>query len=164
MRTPVEMGADGRHELFLEEMKGNSSKKMRAGMISHNCAYVHTFNIKRGTSGTIFEVRCPELQEISVFGESPAISLRCFDKDNREPDPATRMNFKIVSARGSVSRKCRATYANLSAKAIKYSFPDGLYLSSNEALVLEVLNPDIDLERIELSMDADIFDTSGQAC
>jgi len=128
-------------------------------------AYIQTFSIKSGMAGKIIELRCPESQAISIFGKYQTVSLRCFDNSNRELDPATRANFKKVDKYGGISRNCRATYGDLSpAKAIKYSFPEGLFLMGEEVLELEVLNPDIDIDRIELSMEADIFEAFGQAC
>lgn len=155
-----------RHELFLKEMNSNSCIKKAPGMICDmDTEYVRTFNIKSGTAGKIIELRCPESQAISVFGKYQTVSLRCFDNSIREPDPATRMNFRKVSKYGGISRKCRATYGDLSPeKEIKYSFPEGLFLLGEEVLELEILNPDIDIDRIELSMEADIFETFGQAC
>uniref|UniRef100_A0A6M3XYH3 Uncharacterized protein n=1 Tax=viral metagenome TaxID=1070528 RepID=A0A6M3XYH3_9ZZZZ len=151
------------HELFLKDMNSNSCIKKAPGMICDiDSAYVQTFKIKSGTAGKIIELQCPESHAISIFGKCQTISLRCFDKSNRELDPSTHMNFKKVSKYGWISRNCRATYGDLSpAKVIKYSFPEGLYLSGREFLELEVLNPDIDIERIELSMEADIFETFG---
>lgn len=155
-----------RYESFLKYMNSNSYIKKASGMICDmDTAYVQTFTVKSGTAGKIIELRCPESQAISVFGKYQTVSLRCLNKSNKELDPATRTNFKKVSKYGGISRKCRATYGDLSpAKVLKYSFPKGLYLSGNEILELEVLNPDIDIERIELSMEADIFETFGQAC
>lgn len=155
-----------RHELFLKDMNSISFIKKVPGMICDmDTEYVRAFNIKSGTSGNIIELRCPESQAISVFGKYQTVSLRCFNESNREPEPATRINFKKVSKNGGISRKCRATYGDLSPeKEIKYSFPEGLFLSGNEVLELEVLNPDIDIDRIELSMEADIFEMFGQAC
>ena len=155
-----------RHELFLKDMNRNSYIKKAPGIICDmDSAYVRAFRVKSGTAGKIIELRCPESQAISVFGKYQTVSLRCFDESNREPDPATRTNFKKVSRYGGISRKCRATYGDLSpAKAIKYSFSEGLYLMGEEVLELEVLNPDIDIDRIELSLEADIFETFGQAC
>jgi len=164
-RTTVEINDEAtlfemnRHESFLKEMNSNSYIKKVPGMICDmDSAYVRTFKVKRGTAGKIIDIRCPGSQAISVFGKYQTISLRCFDKHNRELDPATRMNFKKVSKYGGISRKCRATYGDLS----QYSFADGLYLGGEEVLELEVLNPDIDIERTELSMEADIFEA--QAC
>ena len=171
-RTLVEISTEAtlfemnRHKLFLKEMNSNSCIKMAPGMICDmDTAYIQTFNTKSGTAGKIIELRCPASQAISIFGKYQTVSLRCFDNSNRELDPATRTNFKKISKYGGISRKCRATYGDLSsAKAIKYSFPEGLYLMGEEVLELEVLNPDIDIDKIELSMEADIFETFGQAC
>ncbi len=171
-RTPVEISAEAmlfemsRYKLFLKEMNSNSCIKKAPGVICDmDTEYVQTFNIKSGMAGKIIELRCPESQAISVFGKYQTVSLRCFDNSIREMDPATRVNFKKVSKYGGLSRKCRATYGDLSpAKEKKYSFPEGLYLRGEEVLELEVLNPDIDIERIELSIEADIFEMFGQAC
>lgn len=163
-RKTVEINTEGmlfemnRYELFLHEMISHSIKK--AGMICDmDTAYVQAFTVKSQTAGTIIQVRCPESHTISVFGKYQTVSLRCFDQNNREPDPVTRMNFKKVSKHGGISRNSRATYGDLSSvNTIKYSFPDGVYLSGKEALDLEIMNPDIDIERIEFSMEADIFE------
>lgn len=171
-RKTVEISAEAvlfqmnRHELFLKDMNSNSCIKKAPGVICDmDTEYVQTFNIKSGMAGKIIELRCPESQAISIFGKYQTVSLRCFDNSNRELDPATRANFKKVDKYGGISRNCRATYGDLSpAKAIKYSFPEGLYLRGEEFLELEILNPDIDIDRIELSMEADIFETFGQAC
>ena len=189
-RKAVEVNADAvlfemnRYESFLKNMNSNSHiKKVRGMICDRDNAYIQTFKTKSGTAGKVIELRCPESNAIFIFGKNQTVlllenepkefdindpyifSVGCFDKHNRELDPATRTNFKKVSKYGGISRKCRATYGDLSpAKAIKYSFPKGLYLSGDEVLELEVLNPDIDIERIELSMEADIFETFGQAC
>uniref|UniRef100_A0A6M3M312 Uncharacterized protein n=1 Tax=viral metagenome TaxID=1070528 RepID=A0A6M3M312_9ZZZZ len=188
----VEASADAvlfgmnRYESFLKEMNSCSLLKKARGMICDNDdAYIQTFTVKSGTSGKVIELRCPESNAISVFGKNQNVlllenepkefdindpyffSVGCFDEHNRELDPATRMNFKKVSKskHGGISRICRAFYGDLlPAKAVRYSFPEGLYLSGDEVLELEVLNPDIDIERIELSMEADIFEAVGQAC
>lgn len=169
-RTTVEISTEGtlfemnRHDSFLKYMNSNSHLKKPQDMICDmDAAYVWTFKVKSGTAGKIIELRCPPSQAISVFGKFQTISLRCFDELDREPDPATRINFKKVSKYGGISRKCRATYGDLSP-AKKYSFPDGVYLSGKEVLELEVLNPDIDIERVELSLEADIFEMFGQTC
>ena len=171
-RKTVEISAEAalfemnRHELFLKEMNSNSFIKKAPGMICDmDTEYVQTFKTKSGTAGKIIELRCPESQAISIFGKYQTVSLRCFDNSNRELDPATRANFKKADKYGGISRNCRATYGDLSpSKEIKYSFPEGLYLSGEEVLELEVLNPDIDIDRIELSLEADIFEAFGQAC
>ena len=189
-QTTVEISAEAvffemnRYESFIKYMNSNSYIKKARGMIcDKDNAYVQTFTVKSGTAGKVIELRCPESNAIFIFGKNQNVlllenepkefdindpyffSVGCFNKSNRELDPATRTNFKKVSKYGGISRKCRATYGDLSpANAIKYSFPVGLYLSGDEVLELEVLNPDIDIERIELSMEADIFETFGQAC
>ena len=173
-----------RYESFLKYMNSNSYiKKVRGIICDKDNAYVQTFTVKSGTAGKVIELRCPESNAIFIFGKNQTVlllenepkefdindpyffSLRCFDQSKRELDPATRMNFKKVSKYGAISRTWRASYGDfLPAKAVRYSFPKGLYLSGDEILELEVLNPDIDIERIELSMEADIFETFGQAC
>lgn len=171
-----------RYESFLQNMNSNLHLKKARGMICDtDTAYVRTFKVKSNTAGKIIEFCCPSSNAISIFGKNQIdllsgnepkefdikcpylFSLGCFDKDNRELDPATRMNFKKVSKHGGISRAWRAFYGDL-LKAVRYSFPEGLYLSEEEVLELEVLNPDINIDRIELSMEADIFETSGQAC
>lgn len=189
-RTTVEISTEAvlfemnRYESFLKNMNSNSHIKKARGMIcDRDNAYVQTFKIKSGTAGKVIELRCPESNAIFIFGKNQTVlllenepkefdindpyffSLRCFDKSKSELDPATRMNFKKVSKYGAISRAWRAFYGDLlPMKAVRYSFPEGLYLSGDEVLELEVLNPDIDIERIELSMEADIFETFGQAC
>lgn len=168
-RTTVEISTEAKmkkYESFLQYMNSNSYIKKPQGMICDmDSAYIQTFKVKSGTAGKIIELRCPPSQAISVFGKYQTVSLRCFDDSNREPEPVTRTNFRKVSRYGGISRKCRATYSDLSpVKAIKYSFAESLYLSGEEVLELEILNPDIDIERIELSMEADIFETFGHAC
>lgn len=189
-RKAVEVNADAvlfemnRYESFLKDMNSNSHIKKVRGMICDNDnAYVRTFKIKSGTSGKVIELRCPESNAMSIFGKNQTVlllenepkefdindpyffSVGCFDEHNRELDPATHMNFKKASKYGGMSRICRASYGDLlPAKAVRYSFPEGLYLSGGEVIELEVLNPDIDIEIIELSMEADIFETFGQAC
>ncbi len=173
-----------RYESFIKEMNNCSLLKKARGMICDNDdAYIQTFTLKSRTSGKVIELRCPESNAISIFGKNQTVlllenepkefdindpyffSVGCFDEHNRELDPATRVNFKKVSKYGGISRICRASYGDLlPAKAVRYSFSEGLYLSGGEVLELEVLNPDIDIERIELSMEADIFETVGQAC
>jgi len=155
-----------KYESFLTEMNGNSH--IKKAICDTDDAYVRTFKVKSQTSGKVLELRCPYLNAISIFGKNQAagnepndincpyfFSIRCFDKQDRELDRVTRMNFKKVSKHGGHSRGWRALYGDL-LKA--YSFPEGLYLSENEVLELEVLNPDINIERIELSMEADIFE------
>lgn len=179
-RTTVEISTEAvlfemnRYESFIKYMNSNSHIKKARGMIcDKDNAYVWTFKIKSGTAGKVLELRCPESNAISIFGKNQTVlllenepkefdindpyffSLRCFDKSKRELDPATRMNFKKASKHGGHSRAWRACYGDL-LKA--YSFPEGLYLSENEALELEVLNPDINIDRIELSMEADVFE------
>jgi len=149
-----------RHKLFIKQMSNSCIKKAPGVICDMDSTYVQTFKVKSGTSGKIIELRCPPSQAISVFGKYQTVSLRCFDSSNREPDPATRANFRQVSRYGGISRKCRATYGDLS----QYSFAEGMYLSGEEVLELEILNPDIDIERIELSLEADIFETFGHAC
>ena len=189
-RKAVEVNADAvlfemnRYESFLKDMNSNSHiKKVRGMICDKDDAYIQTFTVKSGTSGKVIELRCPESNAMSIFGKNQTVlllenepkefdindpyffSVGCFDEHNRELDPATRMNFKKVSKYGGMSRICRASYGDLlPAKAVSYSFPDGLYLSGGEVIELEVLNPDIDIERIELSMEADIFETFIQAC
>lgn len=189
-RKAVEASADAvlfemnRYESFLTEMNNCSPLKKARDMICDNDnTYIQTFTVKSGTSGKVIELRCPESNSISIFGKNQTVlllenepkefdindpyffSVGCFDKHNRELDPATRMNFKKVSKHGGISRICRASYGDLlPMKAVRYSFPDGLYLSGGEFLELEVLNPDIDIERIELSMEADIFEAFGHPC
>ena len=158
------------YESFLQDM--NSNSHIKKAICDTDDAYVSTFNVKRFTSGKVIELRCPSLNAMSISGKNQAagndpndincpylFSLRCFDKQDRELDYATRMNFKKVSKHGGHSRAWRACYGDL-LKA--YSFPEGLYLSENEVLRLEVLNPDINIDRIELSMEADVFET--RAC
>lgn len=171
-RAHVEISAEAalfemnRYESFLKDMNSNTWKKKAQVMICDmDTAYIQTFNIKSGMAGKIIELRCPGSQAISVFGNDQTLSLRCFDKSSRELDPATRINFKKVTKYGGICRNCRVTYGNISpAKAIKYSFLEGLYLRGEEVLFIEVLNPDIDVEQIEISIDADIFEMFDQAC
>ena len=166
-----------RYESFLQNMNSNLHLKKARGMIcDKDNAYVRTFKVKSKTAGKIIEFCCPKSNAISIFGKNQIdllsgnepkefdikcpylFSLGCFDKHNRELDPATRMNFKKVSKHGGISRAWRVFYGDLMSKAVIYSFPEGLYLSENEILELEVLNPDIDIEIIKLKMEADIFE------
>lgn len=150
-----------RYESFLQDM--NSSLHIKKEICDTDDDYVRTFKVKSQTSGKVFELCCPPLNAISIPGKNQAVlpcpyvfSLRCFDNQDREPGPATRMNFKKVLKHGGISRAWRACYGDL-LKA--YSFPEGLYLSEGEVLELEVLNPDINIDRIELAVEADIFET-----
>lgn len=156
-----------RYESFLQDM--NSNPHIKKAICDADDAYVRTFKVKSHTSGKVIELCCPSLNAISISGKNQAagndpnnincpylFSIGCFDTQDRELDHATRMNFKKVSKHGGHSRAWRAVYGDL-VKA--YSFPEGLYLSENEVLRLDVLNPDINIERIELSMIADIFET-----
>lgn len=172
------------YESFLKDMNSNSHiKKARRIICDKDDTFVQTFKIKSGTGGKVIELRCPESNAISIFGKNQTVlllenepkefdirepytfSVRCFDKNKRELNPATRMNFKKVSKYGGISRTWRVFYCDLlPMKAVRYSFPQGLYLSGDEVLELEALNPDMDIERIELSMEADIFETFGEAC
>lgn len=153
------------YESFLADMNGNPHVKK--SICDTDDTYVRTFKVKSQTSGKVIELHCPSLNAISISGKNQAAEpkdlnrpyvfcIRCFDNEDREPGPATHMNFKKVLKDGGISRAWRALYGDLT-KA--YSFPEGLYLSENEILQLEVLNPDRNIERIELSMEADIFET-----
>lgn len=176
-RNTVVVSADAalfemnRYEAFIKDMNANSHIE-RVMIRDRDTAYIQTFKVKSGAGGKIIELRCPSSNVISIFGKNQTVlllenepkkydikfpyffSLRCYDNSNRELNPATRMNFKKISKHGGISRKWRATYGDLSPA---YSFPEGLYLNGDEVLELQSLNPDIDIERIELSMETDVF-------
>lgn len=165
-----------RYEAFLKKMSINSDmKKERALICEKDTDYVQTYKVKRNTQGKIFELRCPASTALSIFGKNQTVLLfnnepnefeikgpyffgvKCFDKLYREPHPDTLMNFQTVSKKG-FSRAWRVSYRDISpVNPVKYSIPEGLYLSGDDMLELAVLYPDIDIDRIELLFEADIF-------
>ncbi len=171
----IECGEPGinRYELFLKEttVKNKYRLEKTRGIIREtDTDYVRTFTVMKGTTGTVLDLRSPQFKAVSIFGQNQIelggegqpefnvkdpyqFALHCFDNSSRELDTATRMNFKRTSAAGS-GRAWRACYGDLSQG---YLLPLGVYLQGDDALALEVLNPDIDIERIELSVEADVW-------
>ena len=62
-------------------------------------------------------------------------------------------NFEKLTP-GGRSRGFRASYRDISRR---YQFPSGLRILGDVVFALEVVHPDIDIERVELSLEADIF-------
>lgn len=168
-----------RYESFLNHTNGHV-KKAKGNICEKDTVYIRTFKLNKGKTGKIFEITPPVSEAISIFGKNQAtlvfdenpkefnisvpynIGIRCSDSGNRELHPETRMNFKIISKGGHISRGWRAVYGELSmVKKTDYSFPEGLYLSSDDILTLEALNPDIDIEKIEMNVKADILGYKG---
>lgn len=174
-----------RYETFLEEMKINWWRERERATISESdIDYIRTLNVKKGTGGKVVELCCPESRAISIFGKSQTalnskpeppefdvkepyfFSLNLYDKDGKEPDHLTRMGFRAVIA-GGVTPLWKVKYGDLSPvkpgkgkfkKPVEiYNFPEGLYLVSGDRLELEIINPGIDIEIVEVQMEADIF-------
>lgn len=161
------------YESFIKKMKSTSHIREPREIISNrDTDYVRTFKIKSKNTGKIMEIYCPELTALSIFGKNQAAILsenepkeieirnpyffcvRCYDGHNRELGPATRMNFKKIINQGGISRAWRACYGDLSPG---YVFPSGVFLCGDEVLALEVIDPDIDIEKVELSMEVNII-------
>ncbi len=162
-----------RYESFINKMKSTSHTREPRDIISNkDTDYVRTFKLKSKNTGKILEICCPELTALSIFGKNQVAILsenepkkieirnpyffcvRCYDGHNRELGTATRMNFKKIINHGGTSRGWRAFYGDLSPG---YVFPYGVFLCSDEVLAIEVIDPDIDVEKVELSMEVNII-------
>lgn len=161
------------YESFIKIMKSTSHIREPREIISDkDTDYVRTFKVKSKNTGKIMEIHCPELTALSVFGKNQTVILsenepkeieirnpyffcvRCYDGHSRELGFATRMNFKKILKHGGISRGWRACYGDLSPG---YVFPYGVFLCEDEVFALEVIDPDIDIEKVELSMEVNII-------
>lgn len=165
-----------RYEAFLMDMKSNWWLEKARGIIREtDIDYIRTFPLRRRSAGKVMEMRCPQSKAVSIFGKNQteckaenktkefnikdpyAFTMRCFDNHDEELDQAARINIKKVSTDGGISSAWRLCYGNLAPKKPGYQFPEGAYLFSNEILVIEIINPDIDIERTEILIEADVF-------
>lgn len=156
----------GRYGAYLTAMEKNGWRPEKAVIRETDAEFIRVHPLRRGCTGTVLELCCPQSKAISVFGKNQdsqglkteipyLFTVRCYDGDNRELDPGCRINIKKVSVHGGISPASRAAYGDI--KPAGYQFPEGMYLWHGEILTLEVLNPDIDIECVKLSMEADIF-------
>lgn len=151
--------SETKYGAFLEGMKRSRVHEGRKEIRETDTDFIHTFHVKKGYSGKVMEMHCPESKAVSICGQSQAngddayfFSLRCTGSDGREPSPSTKMNFK--SCIGDwVSPLCKVSYGSLN----KYYFRDGLFLENGDRLIIEIIDSDIDIERVEAAVEADIF-------
>ncbi len=157
----VERALHKGYEIFLKEMKGRLRlEKARVVISETDMDYIRTFAVKRGTSGKVMELFCPASKAVAIRGQSQArpqespyfFTLRCFDESGKEPSPSTKMNFKAGIENGG-SPLWKASYGSLK----RYHFPEGIFLSNGNRLELEVIDPNIDIDRVEVSMELDVF-------
>lgn len=165
----MEPGING-YEAFLRDMKNNWQHEQATIHETDTC-FISTFKLRKGCTGNILEMHCPPSKMISMFGKNQterkndgcvqeinkepyAIMVRCYGCDT-ELGLQVHINLKKISKRGSTSSVRRLSYGDLSSTGNR--FQDSVYLSDSEVLAVEAVNPDIDIERIEASVEADVF-------
>jgi len=145
-----------RYGAFLEEIKRRWVHEGRKE-IRETDEFISTFNVKKGAIGKIMEL-CPGSKALSIFGQGSngedayPFSLRCFDTKAHEPDPSTKVNCKLEIGSG-VAPLWKASYGSLR----RYYFKNSIFLENGERLELVIINPDIDIDKVEVSMELDVF-------
>lgn len=145
---------------FLEGMKRSWVHEGRKEIRETDTDFISTFKVKKGTIGKVMELCCPESNAVSICGQSHAdhqespyfFTFRCFDESGGEPSPDTRFNIKTIIAGGG-NPLWKVSYGSLK----RYHFPEGIFLSNGAKLELEVINPDIDIDGVEVAMEVDVF-------
>lgn len=149
-------------------------------IITHsNTDMVSTHSTAMGNSRGILEITCPDDKEITICGRSHAdinhpphfFSLRC--RSSSGENLALDTEFTIIknSIKGAVPLFCQigdspVLYSELSQtvgerfkeKGGRHRFPKGIILYPTETLIFRVINPNIDIVKTELSMQADIWE------
>ncbi len=145
---------------FLEGMKRGWVHEERKEIREKDMDFISTFKVKKGSAGKVMELRCPESKAVSICGQSQAdhqesphfFTLRCFDESGREPSPDTRFNIKTIIAGGG-NPLSKVSYGSLK----RCHFPEGIFLNNSTKLELEVIDPDIDVDRVEVAAELDVF-------
>ncbi len=155
--TEPTLHEENRYETFLRGMKRHwRLEKAREVIRETDADYISTFTVGKGALGKVMELFCPESKAVSLCGKSQAhpyfFTMRCFDESGREQSPSTKMNFKAGIENGG-SPLWKVSYGSLK----RYYFPDGIFLSNGTKLELEVINPDTDIDKVEVAMEADVF-------
>lgn len=164
---------------FLQDMKRNwHLEKAREPIRETDTDFIRTFPLRRGLAGKVMELRCPTSKAVSIFGKNQteigseetqelnikdpySFTLRCFDGYEWELNRAARINIKKESMYGGISSAWRLSYGDLLSAKPGFQFTEGVCLFGNEVLSVEVIDPDIDIEKIEVSMEADVFQALG---
>lgn len=161
------------------------SEKARPCTLTHqNTGIVSTFPVKKGTVGTALEIKCPKHQVLTVCGlghsgidpkdfvKNPMLysiphffSIRCKNNEGQELSLYTRLkiikrdqeNLPVWSRTEFYGDLSQTIGERFKQKHERYYFPDGIILHGDENLVLQVSEPEIDIEKIELVMKADLF-------
>lgn len=154
-----EINLSSRYSLFLEAMKRSHVHEGRKEIHETDTEFISTFQVKKGSSGKVMELHCPKKKAVSICGQSHAdhqephlLVLRCFNESNSEPKVSTWVNIKTIIA-GGENPLWKAPYGSLN----EYHFKEGIFLGNGDRLIAEIIDPDIDIERVEVSMEADIF-------
>lgn len=149
-----------RYGAFLEGMKRSRVYEGRKEIRETDTDFISTFQAKKGSAGKVMELHCPESKAVSICGQSQAdhqespyfFTLRCFDESGREQSPSTKMNFKVRIENGD-SPLWKVSYSGMK----RCHFPEGIFLNNGTKLELEVINPDIDIDKVEVAMEVDVF-------
>lgn len=159
--TEPTLHEENRYETFLRGMKRHwRLEKAREVIRETDADYISTFTVEKGALGKVMELFCPESRAVSICGQSQAdhqespyfFALRCFDESGGEPSPDTRFNIKTIIA-GGENPLWKVSYSSLK----RYHFPEGIFLSNGNRLELEVIDADIDIDKVEVSMESDVF-------
>lgn len=151
--------------------------------ITHNDTdLVSTYIVNKGMDKSILKITCPDNKNMTICGRNHCdvnypphfFSLRCQSGDGENLAPDTTFDITKYGGSGVVPilgkkgdrpilyRELSQTVGErFKSKEERHYFPMGIILYSNESLVFRVHKPDIDIIKIELFMQADIWEKGG---
>ncbi|MDD3813287.1 MAG: hypothetical protein PHZ02_01465 [Desulfocapsaceae bacterium] len=144
-------------------------------IITHDSSIIFRHIVTKQDIGNVLEITCPENKYISICGRNHFVrnypphifSLRCSNKSDRDISPGTEI---IIRKRKEwILNGTELFYENagnlspIIGERVKlwneeFPFPAGISISSGEILCFRVVNPNIDINKVELFMQADIWE------
>jgi len=156
------------------------ANKKSPHMITHqNTDVVLTRPVCKGETGEVLKITCPDNKAITICGRNHYtidypphfFSLGCRSNDDQNLSPDTIFTITKYGGSGVIPLFCKngdcpILYSELSQtvgerfkrKEERHYFPMGIILYSGETLVFRVSEPDIDIVKTELLMQADIWE------
>lgn len=149
-------------------------------VITHaNNNIISTYPVNKGEIGTVMKITCPDNTNISICGRNHSdiryppyyFSLLCRDSSGRNLAPDTKFKITKYGTSGTMdlfckNGNCSILYGVLSQtvgkrfkrKEERHNFPMGIILYPSETLVFRVYEPDINIAKTTLLMQADIWE------
>lgn len=163
---------------FVRHMEAQGWARETLTIQEHDDSIASTENVNAGEIGSAIQIRAPAGGIITIMGirqvprapeSAHRLVARLADDRDDEINPETQIEIVKISPSEQYRRVDRLPYAHISPTKNNlyteierkdseyYTFREGIHLSSNDTLRVDVINPDKDVKSVKFGVDMDLW-------